>query len=96
MKVLKGYVQSRTHPECCITERYIAEEVVEFCTEHLSNVSTVGVPSSQKIGVSKPLSGDVRIECEPFTRGMPNVDNELVGFGHKTISTKNTGSRLQT
>ncbi|CAL8168411.1 unnamed protein product [Prunus armeniaca] len=41
----------------CIAERYIAEEDVEFCTEHLSDVSTVGVPSSQKMGVSKPLSG---------------------------------------
>ncbi|BBN69432.1 hypothetical protein Prudu_941S000100 [Prunus dulcis] len=38
-------------------ERYIAEEAVEFCTQHLSDVSTVGVPSSQKMGVSKPLSG---------------------------------------
>ncbi|CAL8991832.1 unnamed protein product [Prunus brigantina] len=57
MKVLKGYVQSRTHPEGCITERYIVEEAVEFCTEHLSDVSTVGVPSSQKMGVSKLLSG---------------------------------------
>ncbi|CAL8121899.1 unnamed protein product [Prunus armeniaca] len=57
MKVLKGYVQNRTRPEGCITERYIAEEAVEFCTEHLSDVSTVGVPSSQKMGVSKPLSG---------------------------------------
>ncbi|CAL9001165.1 unnamed protein product, partial [Prunus brigantina] len=44
-------------PEGCIAERYIAEEAVEFCTEHLSDVSTVGVPSSQKMGVSKPLSG---------------------------------------
>ncbi|CAL2270935.1 unnamed protein product [Prunus armeniaca] len=42
MKVLKGYVQNRTHPEGCIAERYI-----EY----------VGVPSSQKMGVSKPLSG---------------------------------------
>ncbi|CAL8992413.1 unnamed protein product [Prunus brigantina] len=44
------------------------------------------------------IKGDVIIECEPFTRGMPNVDtfDELVGFGHKTISAKNTGSRLQT
>ncbi|KAI5334657.1 hypothetical protein L3X38_024790 [Prunus dulcis] len=57
MKVLKGYVQNRTRPEGCITERYIAEEAVEFCTQHLSDVSTVGVPSSQKMGVSKPLSG---------------------------------------
>ncbi|CAL9018478.1 unnamed protein product [Prunus brigantina] len=57
MKVLKGHVQNRTRPEGCIAERYIAEEAVEFCTEHLSDVSTVGVPSSQKMGVSKPLSG---------------------------------------
>ncbi|VVA36348.1 PREDICTED: transposon, partial [Prunus dulcis] len=27
------------------------------CTQHLSDVSTVGVPSSQKMGVSKPLPG---------------------------------------
>ncbi|KAL6276912.1 hypothetical protein ACE6H2_020513 [Prunus campanulata] len=57
MKVLKGYVQNRTRPEGCIAERYIAEEAVEFCTDHLSDVSTVGVPSSQNMGVSKPLSG---------------------------------------
>ncbi|CAL2237917.1 unnamed protein product [Prunus armeniaca] len=57
MKVLKGHVQNRTRPKGCIAERYIAEEAVEFCTEHLSDVSTVGVPSSQKMGVSRPLSG---------------------------------------
>ncbi|VVA34698.1 PREDICTED: transposon, partial [Prunus dulcis] len=57
MKVLKGYVMNHTRLEGCIAERYIAEEAVEFCTEHLSNVSTVGVPSSQKMGVSKPFSG---------------------------------------
>ncbi|CAL9012578.1 unnamed protein product [Prunus brigantina] len=56
-QLLPGYVQNRTRPEGCIAERYIAEEAVEFCTEHLSDVSTVGVPSSQKMGVSKPLSG---------------------------------------
>ncbi|CAL8150911.1 unnamed protein product [Prunus armeniaca] len=50
-------IENRTRPEGCIAERYIAEEAVEFCTEHLYDVSTVGVPSSQKMGVSKPLSG---------------------------------------
>ncbi|VVA37538.1 PREDICTED: transposon, partial [Prunus dulcis] len=45
MKVLKGYVQNRTRREGCIAERYIAEEAVEFCTQHLSDVSTVGVQS---------------------------------------------------
>ncbi|CAL2256476.1 unnamed protein product [Prunus armeniaca] len=57
MKVLKGYVHNHTRPQGCIAEWYIAEEAVEFCTEHLSDVSTVGVPSSHKMGVSKPLSG---------------------------------------
>ncbi|CAL8991955.1 unnamed protein product, partial [Prunus brigantina] len=71
MKVLKGYVQNRTRPEGCIAERYIAEEAVEFCTEHLSDVSTVGVPSSQKMGVSKPLSGcTVQSELEEDNHGV--------------------------
>ncbi|KAI5343526.1 hypothetical protein L3X38_011402 [Prunus dulcis] len=48
MKVLKGYVQNCTHPKGCIAEWYIVEEAVEFCTQHLSDVSTIGVPSSQK------------------------------------------------
>ncbi|KAI5316906.1 hypothetical protein L3X38_036613 [Prunus dulcis] len=72
MKVLKGYVQNRTHPEGCIAERYIAEEAVEFCTQHLSDVSTVGVPSSPKMGVSKPLSG-----CT-----MSVVDQDLLNQAH--------------
>ncbi|CAL9010848.1 unnamed protein product [Prunus brigantina] len=50
-------IMNRNHPEGCIAEWYIAKEAVEFCTEHLSDVSTVGVPSSQKMGLSKPLSG---------------------------------------
>ncbi|CAL2270697.1 unnamed protein product [Prunus armeniaca] len=72
MKVLKGYVQNRTRPEGCILERYIAEEAVEFCTEHLSDVSTVGGPSSQKMGVSKPLS----------TCTVSVVDRDLLNQAH--------------
>ncbi|CAL9020664.1 unnamed protein product [Prunus brigantina] len=41
----------------CIAERYIAEEAIEFCTEYLSDISTIGVPSSQKMGLLKPLTG---------------------------------------
>ncbi|CAL8117919.1 unnamed protein product [Prunus armeniaca] len=48
---------NRTHPEGCIAEPYIAKETVKFCTEHLSDVSTVGVTSSQMMGGSKPLLG---------------------------------------
>ncbi|KAI5312628.1 hypothetical protein L3X38_041801 [Prunus dulcis] len=73
MKVLKGYVQNRTRPEGCIAERYIAEEAVEFCTQHLSDVSTVGVPSSQKMGVSKPLSG-----CTNTEEVLPYIEQHMI------------------
>ncbi|KAI5344771.1 hypothetical protein L3X38_012648 [Prunus dulcis] len=73
MKVLKGYVQNRTRPEGCIVERYIAEEAVEFCTQHLSDVSTVGVPSSQKMGVSKPLSG-----CTNTEEVLPYIEQHMI------------------
>ena len=46
MKILKGYVKNRSRPEGCIAERYVAEEAVEFCTEYLSNVQSIGLPKS--------------------------------------------------
>ncbi|KAL6334208.1 hypothetical protein AAG906_006801 [Vitis piasezkii] len=56
MKVLKGYVRNRNRPEGCIAECYIAEEGIEFCTEYLSNVEAIGIPSTsnidQKVGAS--------------------------------------------
>ncbi|KAI5323948.1 hypothetical protein L3X38_033021 [Prunus dulcis] len=82
MKVLKGYVQNRTCPEGCIAERYIAEEAVEFCTQHLSDVSTVGVPSSQKIGVSKPLSG-----CTNTEEVLPYIEKRTKWLQDKHNST---------
>ncbi|VVA31182.1 PREDICTED: transposon, partial [Prunus dulcis] len=85
MKVLKGYVQNRTRPEGCIAERYIAEEAVEFCTEHLSDVSTVGVPSSQKMGVSKPLSG-----CTAHLYVLENTEEVLPYIEEHMIHIKTT------
>ena len=57
MKVLKRYVHNRTHPEGFIAECYIAKKAVEFCTEHLSDVRTIGMPLSQNMGLTKPLLG---------------------------------------
>ncbi|RVW97578.1 hypothetical protein CK203_046481 [Vitis vinifera] len=59
MKVLKGYVRNRNHPEGCIVECYIAEEAIEFCTEYLSNVDAIGVPSSTNVDhkVGAPIPG---------------------------------------
>ena len=59
MKVLKGYVRNRNHPEGCIAECYIAEEALEFCTEYLSSIDAIGIPSSMKDEwkYGKPLPG---------------------------------------
>ncbi|KAL6326028.1 hypothetical protein AAG906_038520 [Vitis piasezkii] len=44
MKVLKGYVRNRNHPEGCIVECYIAKEAIEFCTEYTNVDHKVGAP----------------------------------------------------
>ena len=61
MKNLKGYVRNHNRPKGCIAECYIAEEAVEYCSEYLSNVKAVGIPSIRKEcdgqeSIGKPLS----------------------------------------
>nr|BAV56711.1 transposase [Ipomoea nil] len=58
MKILKGYVRNRNRPEGCIAECYISEEAIEFCSEYLTDVQTVGIPSTfQEVVRTRPLSG---------------------------------------
>ncbi|KAL6129215.1 hypothetical protein ACLB2K_072568 [Fragaria x ananassa] len=65
MKVFKGWVRSRRHPEGCIAESYVVEEAVEFCAEGLLNdASTAGLPENSKPEVfhaSIPLSAPTMI-----------------------------------
>ena len=56
MKICKGYVHNRNHPEGCIAENYIAEEAVEFLAERLLTDQTAGIPKKH-IKDSKPTSG---------------------------------------
>ncbi|XP_019200115.1 PREDICTED: uncharacterized protein LOC109193753 [Ipomoea nil] len=50
MGILKGYVRNRFRPESSIIEGYAAEEVIEFCTDYLENVESIGVPKSRHEG----------------------------------------------
>jgi hypothetical protein len=50
MKILKGYTKNPHRPEASIVERYIAEEAIEFCSNYLSEVDTIGVPKSRHDG----------------------------------------------
>ena len=47
MKILKGYVKNRRHPERCILESYIVEEDFEFCMEYLEDYEAIGTPSNR-------------------------------------------------
>ncbi|XP_073133711.1 uncharacterized protein [Henckelia pumila] len=60
MKILKGYVRNRNRPKGCIAECYVAEEAVEFCSDYMSNVHTIGIPTSHRqLQLTRPLSGAV-------------------------------------
>jgi hypothetical protein len=50
MKILKGYTNNPHRPKALIVERYIAEEVIEFCSNYLSEGDTIGVPKSRHDG----------------------------------------------
>ena len=58
MKVLKGYVQNHNRPKGCITECYIAEESIKFCTKYLSNIDSIEIPSGSNIdqNIRAPIS----------------------------------------
>ncbi|PRQ24319.1 hypothetical protein RchiOBHm_Chr6g0271091 [Rosa chinensis] len=56
MKVLKDYVRNRNRPEGCMAECYVAEEALEYCSKHSSNLNTVGIPSTENNGRSEPTS----------------------------------------
>ena len=44
MKIYKGYMKNPRHPEASIVERYVAEEAIEFCTDYLAGIESIGVP----------------------------------------------------
>ena len=68
MKVLKGYVRNRNRPEGCIAKCYIVEEALEFCTEYISSINAIGIPSSMKDEwkCGKPLLGGRTITIHDY------------------------------
>ena len=68
MKVLKSYVRNRNDLEGCIVECCIVEEAIEFCTEYLSNVDTIGIPIDPRIDHKNgtPLLGCFVMKVDPI------------------------------
>ena len=46
MKVLKGYTKNQCQPEASIVERYVAEEAIEFCSQYIEKVESIGLPKT--------------------------------------------------
>ncbi|KAE8731828.1 hypothetical protein F3Y22_tig00002511pilonHSYRG00313 [Hibiscus syriacus] len=58
MKTLKGYIRNHYRPEGCIAECYVAEEALEFFSDYLKNMKSIGNPHErvdERIRTSKPL-----------------------------------------
>ncbi|XP_028758521.1 uncharacterized protein LOC114717527 [Neltuma alba] len=68
MKILKGYVKNPHRPEASIVERYVAEEVVEFCTEYLSGIKPIGLPESRHKGMRVAGQGTRGFNVRPMKR----------------------------
>ena len=44
MKILKGYVKNLNRPKASIVQKYVSEEVMEFCQNYLAKVRHIGLP----------------------------------------------------
>ena len=65
MKVLKTYVRNRNRPEGCMVENYIVEEAIEFCSEFIAGVSSIGLNSSV---IKKNSNVDRALSASSFIR----------------------------
>ncbi|KAM6571152.1 hypothetical protein CsatA_015232 [Cannabis sativa] len=59
MKVLKSYVRNHYRPEACMVECYISEEAVEFCSEYMAGVETIGLAYKNWKEVNQTLKNKV-------------------------------------
>nr|XP_043619644.1 uncharacterized protein LOC122591440 [Erigeron canadensis] len=50
MGFLKGCVRNRSRPEGSIVEGYVAEEVIDFCTDYLADAKSIGIPQARHEG----------------------------------------------
>ena len=46
MKVLKSYTNNQYRLEGSIVERYVAEETIEFCSQYIETVQSIGLPET--------------------------------------------------
>jgi len=77
MKVLKDYVRNRYRPIGSIVEGYVAEEAIEFCSEYLHDLESVGLRQDpdKASNLSKGMSNG-NVTC---------VDEKLLHQAHRCV-----------
>ncbi|KAA0062714.1 transposase [Cucumis melo var. makuwa] len=81
MKVIKNAVRNRNRPEGCIAEGYILEEAVEFCSEFLCGVDSIGL-GCQKLRDNSEYSKLGR----PLSSGVTSIlERELLYQAHRYV-----------
>ncbi|KAL0549111.1 hypothetical protein IC582_013591 [Cucumis melo] len=91
MKIIKNAVRNRHHPEGCIAEGYILEEVVEFCLEFVCGVDPIGL-GRQKLRDNSELG-------RPLSSGVTSIpERELLHQAHRYVleDTIDVGMELAT
>ena len=70
MKVLKGYTKNQYRPKSSIVEGYVAEESIEFFSQYIETIKSIGLLESRH---DQTLGGQgyMRIQCchNDSTRG---------------------------
>jgi len=101
MKFLKEYVKNHYRPEALISERYIAEESIEFCLEYMSKANPIGLPTNSwhhRRSISKCLRGvhvvsKSRSEVLQAHLNILNNTDEVIPYiyAHKAIYRRDMG-----
>ncbi|GKC67063.1 ulp1 protease family, C-terminal catalytic domain-containing protein, partial [Tanacetum coccineum] len=70
MGFLKGYVRNRYRPEGSIIQGYAAEEVVQFCTNYMDDVTDIGLPQPRHQGRLEGVGTIGRKDVTPNTEDL--------------------------
>ncbi|KAL7594807.1 hypothetical protein Lser_V15G29251 [Lactuca serriola] len=69
MKVIKGYVRNKNRPEGCIAEENVTEETIEFFSQFLKRMVTVGIPpdNHNNCGIHKSVDSSSIADSTPVS-----------------------------
>ncbi|XP_062000002.1 uncharacterized protein LOC133746279 [Rosa rugosa] len=90
MKILKGYVMNRAHPEGCIAERYLAEECSILCSKYIKQAVEIG----HKYGRNEEFDNGLLIEGNALSKAKKiTLAPEMLRAAHHYVLINSDESR---